>query len=324
MRKFALTFLMFLIILMQIHAMPEKETRDPSLWPEREISIICPWAVGGVADIVSRSLSPYLEKELGVTVLNTNEPGAGGNVALTNYIHSNDPYKLILAGEGGFAITPYVEDEEMKSFSYDDYIPVLKIYSSIMELTVNASLGIKTFSDLIDYGKESRLTVAVNGVTGAEAFLVRALFDELSLDYELVNYNGANLAVRAAAKGETVLSVSHQSQAKSAVEDSSIIPLLVFDSKRSQSSPFKDVPSLLELGYDTYYPNTCALFVRKGTDERIIEKLKDAYLTALSKDEIKTLYENLMIEQDPMVGSQYDRHIENVSAIVRGALDEEG
>lgn len=324
MKKTALISLFFLFMLSSLAAMPQKESADPSLWPEEEVTVICPWAVGGVADIVNRSLAPHLEKELGVPVIASNELGAGGNVALTNYLHSDDMYELILGGEGGFAISPYVEDPGVIRFTYDDFEPVINLYSSIMVLAANSKTGIDDLSGLIEYGRNNRITVAVNGVSGAEAFLVRALFDEIELEYDLINYNGANLAVRAAAKGETVLSVSHQSQAASAVEDSSLTPILVFDGKRSDSHPFESVPALSELGYDTYYPNTCALFVRKGTDAEIIGKLQKAYLSALSEEDVKALYETLMIEMDPMVGHDYDAHISNVSKIVKGALDEEG
>ena len=84
MKKSALISLFFLFMLSSLTAMPQKESADPSLWPEEEITVICPWAVGGVADIVNRSLAPHLEKELGVPVIASNELGAGGNVALTN------------------------------------------------------------------------------------------------------------------------------------------------------------------------------------------------------------------------------------------------
>ena len=65
MKKTALISLFFLFMLSSLAAMPQKESADPSLWPEEEVTVICPWAVGGVADIVNRSLAPHLEKELG-------------------------------------------------------------------------------------------------------------------------------------------------------------------------------------------------------------------------------------------------------------------
>lgn len=323
MRKIFASILLALAVSSTLFSLPQRETYDSSLWPEKEITVICPWAVGGVADIVNRTLAAYVKEELGVTVLAVNELGAGGNVALTNYALSNScPYEFILGGEGGFAIAPNIEGAEAIVFSYDDYEPVINLYSSIMVLTVSSDLGIRSFDELVSYGKDHRITVAVNGVAGAEAFLVRALFDQVALDYELVNYNGANLALRAAAKGETTVAVSHQSQALGAVEDGSLTPLIVFDDERSDNHPFEAVPSLLELGYHTYYPNTCVLLAAKGCDEQIIEKLQSAYLAAMGKKEIKDLYDSLLIEMDPMVGREYDRHIESVISIVKEAVSQ--
>ncbi len=323
MKRLSFIFISLFVAASCAFSMGGSEESDPALWPQREITVICPWAVGGVADIVNRSLAPLVQEELGVAVLATNEPGAGGNVALSNFaVSENDGYTFILGCEGPFSILPNLEDSDSIPFSYSDFENVVNYYSSIMILTANAKLGLRTIEDIREYGRENRITVAVNGVSGAEAFLIRSVLETMDLDYVLINYNGANLALAACSRGETDLAVSHQSQALSAVESGDLIPILVFDEKRTDNEPFLDVPCLAELGYRTYFPNTACLMAKKGTDPEIIEKLRTAYLKALDTDEIEELYETLLIEKDPMAGSEYDEHIERVVAIVRSTLDE--
>ncbi len=310
--------LMLLVLIMSVSVLVAKGESEANVtaWPEKEVTVICPWAVGGVADVVNRKMATFGQKYLNVPVLATNELGAGGNVALTNYLkNAPNSYNLIFGGEGGFSIAPNVDGSEAIMFKYSDYTPVINLYSAIFVMTADAKLNIKNLDDLKAYGQGKKLKVAVNGTAGAEAFLVRALFKELGLDYDLVSYNGANLALDAAAKGETQFAVSHQSQAKGNVQGGVLTPVVTFN-KDGVHNDVYDVKGVGDYGLNAYYPNTCALLVRAGTDEQIIKKIYDAYSKMLQEPEVVELYKTLMITADPMDKAQYDKHIQNVIEIV--------
>jgi Uncharacterized protein conserved in bacteria len=315
MKKFLIAVLIVCTALTSVFANGAKEA-DLSKWPEKEITVICPWAVGGVADVVNRKIATFGTQYLGVPVLATNELGAGGNVALTNYL-KNEPnsYNLIFGGEGGFSIAPNIEGSEAIQFKYDDFEPVINLYSAIFVMTADAKLGINDLDALKEYGKSHRIKVAVNGVAGAEAFLVKALFKELGIEYDLVSYNGANLALDAAAKGETQFAVSHQSQAKGSVQSGILTPVVMFNADGVKNDVY-DVKGVGQYGIKAYYPNTCCLLARKGTDPAVINKLRTAYEKMLQEPEVVELYKTLMIEANPMGKAEYDKHIQNVIDIV--------
>ncbi len=290
---------------------------DISKWPEREITVICPWAVGGVADVVNRTLATYGQEYLGVPVLATNELGAGGNVALTNYLKQGpNTYELIFGNEGCFSVTPNVAGGEAIQFTYDDFVPIINLYSAIFVMTADSTLGINDLDDLKEYGQNNRIKIAVNGVASAEAFLAMALMDNLGLEYDLVSYNGANLALDAAAKGETAFAISHQSQAAGNVEAGVLTPVVMFNEDGVDTELFKDVKGVGEYGFAEFYPNTCCLMTRKGTDPSVVEKIRNAYLEILKKPEVKDLYDELMIEINPMDAEEFKEHIDSVTAIV--------
>lgn len=316
MKKFFTVLGATIIACSMVFAQGSSET-DISKWPEKEITVICPWAVGGVADLVNRKMATYGQKYLGVPVLATNELGAGGNVALTNYLKNGpNSYNLIFGGEGGFSIAPNIEGSEAIQFKYEDFEPIINLYSAIFILTADAELDIHDLDDLKAYAQGKKLKVAVNGIAGAEAFLVRALFKELGISYDLVSYNGANLALDAAAKGETQFAVSHQSQAKGSVQGGILTPVVAFN-KDGVKNEVYDVKGVGQYGMTAYYPNTCCLFARKGTDPTIIKKVRDAYLQILEEPEVKELYKTLMITSDPMDKAAYDAHIQHVVDIVK-------
>jgi len=318
MKKVFLVLLMFFASFSVIFANGSEEIKeDAQEWPTEPITVICPWAVGGVADLVNRQAAVYGEELLNQPVLATNELGAGGNVALTNYLKNEaNTHNLIFGGEGGFSIAPNVDGKEAIMFKYDDFIPVMNMYSAIFVMTADANLNINDIDQLKEYGKSNNCKVAVNGVAGSEAFLAKALFKELGLELTLVSYNGANLALDAVAKGETDFAISHQSQAKGAVEGGLITPVTVFSKDPVSSDLFKDVKPIGAYGIKAYYPNTCFLLIRKGTSNEIVQKVRDAYLTIMQKDEVKELFKKLMIEASDWTPEEMDDHIEKVIQIV--------
>jgi tripartite-type tricarboxylate transporter receptor subunit TctC len=315
MRKIVLAVLVLLMALPFGFANGNQEA-NMDKWPGKEVTVICPWAVGGVADLVNRKMATFGQQYLGVPVLATNELGAGGNVALTNYLKNGpNSYNLIFGGEGGFSIAPNISGASAIQFTYHDFEPIINLYSAVFVMTADSRLGIRDLDGLKAYGQGRKLKVAVNGIAGAEAFLAKALAKELGLQMDLVSYNGANLALDAASKGETQFAISHQSQARGSVQAGILTPVCGFN-KDGIHNEIYDVKGVGEYGIKAYYPNTCCLFARKGTDPKVIAKIRNAYLKILEEPEVKDLYKQLMINADPMDKAAYDRHIQSVIDIV--------
>ncbi len=292
-----------------------------SSWPTGPVTVVCPWAVGGVADIVNRKTASYGVEYLGEPVLATNELGAGGNVALTNYLKQKPNSEvLILGAENAFSIAPNVDGSEALKFAYEDFEPVINLFSAVLIMTADARLNITNLEELQAYGKEHKLTIAVNGPAGTEAFLAKALFKELDIDLELVSYNGANLALDAAAKGETNLAISHQSQAKGSVEAGILNPVVVFDKSNVDNEVFGHVKGVGDYGYKGYFRNRCFLLARKGTDPAVIDAIREEYAKILQEPEVLELYKSLMIEIEPLEAESIDKHISDVVQIVKENL----
>ena len=64
-------------------------------WPTAPVTIITPWAVGGLADQINRAMSEYGKEQYGQPLLADNILGSGGAVALTEYVKeqsAKDPF----------------------------------------------------------------------------------------------------------------------------------------------------------------------------------------------------------------------------------------
>lgn len=310
-------------------------------WPSEPITVVCPWAVGGVVDMVNRKLASYGQEVFGQPVVATNDfvrdeaismsdsflqallpiLGDGGNVAFINYLNTkaNDP-NFIIGSENAFAIAPNLKNGRALPFSYQDFEPVISLCSAVFVLTASSKLDIADLESLKAYGQEKKLSVAVGGTTSIENFMVRQLMNELGLNLEVIAYNSANLALEALAKEEVHLAVSHQSQAKARVMEGSITPVVLFDEKGSDKGVFAGVKGVGEYGYTAYCKNRSFLLARKGTDPAIIKKMFDGYKTILAQESVKEWYDSMMIEVEPLDAAAINKHLAAVQALVNAHL----
>ena len=82
MKRFIMT-LALVTVVCSLFAAGKKEAATPEQWPDGAVTVICPWAVGGVADIVNRKMATYGQEMLGQPALAPNDLVAGdGSVAL--------------------------------------------------------------------------------------------------------------------------------------------------------------------------------------------------------------------------------------------------
>lgn len=310
-------------------------------WPTQPITVICPWAVGGVVDIVNRALAAYGEEVFNQPIVATNDfirqgaisvsdnflqavtplLGDGGNVAFGNYLDTkaNEPV-FIIGSENAFAVTPNTRTSRPLPFKYNDFEPVISLCSAVFVMTANARLNIVDLESLRAYGKGKTLIVAVGGTSSIEYFMLKQLFEELGLKLEIVAYNGANLAVNALMKGEVDLAVSHQSQAKHGVETGIITPVVLFDEKGSDEGVYAGVRGVGEYGYTAYCKNRSFLMARKGTNAAVIQKMYEGYKKILAQEDIQQLYKNMMIEIEPLDAIEIRKHLTEVQTMVKSHL----
>ena len=137
--------------------------------------VTCPWAPSGVAAMVSQKAAAkstdYSDK---ITLVA--EAIKGDAATVNTWVAStkaNDK-ELVFAGEGLFAITEILDPAKLQ-FSYEDFVFVENLYSSVFVLSADSSLNIQDLAGLKAYVEAGNtVSVAVNGATGSEAFLAAA------------------------------------------------------------------------------------------------------------------------------------------------------
>jgi len=212
-------------------------------YPDRPITWIVPFSAGGGADLMARTMAPYLSKELGVDLVVENRGGAGTQIGLQALLNSKpDGYTMaqISQPHASFAIAlqdaPFtVDDFAWVNFNHDD--PV--IVNTLKDKPWGDNL-----KDVIDYIKEHPGEIAM-GVTQMSGNHMTAVYlaKKFDLDVIIVPYEGGGPG-RAALIGGHVDLYWANALSNYAIADQSIA-LAVGGSKRNMLWP--DTPTFDEL-----------------------------------------------------------------------------
>ena len=90
--------------------------RSAQSFPERNITLVNPYAAGGPADLLARTVAEGMSEALGKPVVVENRAGAGTAIGARSVAIANpDGYTLFIGGSPSHVITPAL----MKDANYD-------------------------------------------------------------------------------------------------------------------------------------------------------------------------------------------------------------
>jgi tripartite-type tricarboxylate transporter receptor subunit TctC len=241
-------------------------------YPSKPVRVIASSAAGGISDIFMRTLGEELHKRWGQPIVIENRAGGGMNIGgracaeappdgYTICIMSNEvvTYNQLLYRNVGF-------DAE-KSIA-----PVSNLFFLTQGLAVNASLKVKTLTDLAALSKAKPGTLSYSAPAVPLALFMDNFNKEHGTDLVRVPFKGGGDAVNNVLSGATPITFLGVGNLISYLQ-SGMMTALVLDG--GQRSPlFPDIPTLREIGYRgpltrSYF----GLFAPMGTQPAIIAKI---------------------------------------------------
>ena len=259
-------------------------------FPDRPVHLIIPYGPGGIVDFAGRVLAQKIGDALGQTVVPENKPGAGGIVGVDYVAHAApDGYSMALM-DPGIVANPTLQ----KSMPYDifkDLVTLSVVSSSPEVLVVAPQLGIKTYAELVAYGKANpgKLNYASAGVgttphLAAEMWKLRTGIDAVHVPYKGIGGSFTDMM-----SNKIQMSFSSIAGALPFTSDNRIVPLATTGTTRSAVYP--DLPTVAEAGLPGYSVDLwLALYGTAGTPPAVQAKLNSAINKALQDGELKTSF----------------------------------
>src|SRR6202012_3863510 len=167
-----------------------------AIYPERGLRIVVPFAPGGGTDVVARTLAQEMAKDLRVSVIIENRPGAGtivGTQAVA--VSSADGYTLLM-GTFANAVNPSL-NAKLPYDPHKDFAPVALVARSFNVVVVNPQSPIKSIADFIaaSNADPDKLSYGTFGI-GTSAHLAGELFKNMAkANLATIHYKGSGPAI---------------------------------------------------------------------------------------------------------------------------------
>ena len=127
--------------------------------PDKPVRLLIPFAPGGGADALSRTITPKLQDALGQPWVNDNRGGAGGNIAAEIVVRANpDGQTVLFALSGVITVNPL-----MYKLPFDpvkDLIPVTMLNAGQYMLVLHPSVKAESLNEFIRLAKSKSTTLS--------------------------------------------------------------------------------------------------------------------------------------------------------------------
>lgn len=244
-------------------------------YPTHDITLTVQAAPGGGSDLASRTIAKVLEKELGVSIVVENRPGASGSLAV-KYVSGLKPDGYHI----GF--TP-VELAMFDHLGYDVPPDSVELLGEIMNqpgtIAVSADSPYKSLQDLMTAAKTKKITVSNSGAGSSWEAATKILGQLGDVNFTLVPFDGGAPAVTAAMGGKVDAVVAGAGETHAGVESGKLRVLAIFSPE--PHPVFKDIPTAKSQGYDIDFGSWGGLYSPKGLPDNVKTTLEDAIAKAV-------------------------------------------
>lgn len=267
---------------------PTKPAAAQADFPQKgkSLTIVIPFAAGGGSDLLIRTLSPLLEKDLGIPVVIVNKPGAATQVGTTDVVKSKpDGYTV---GVATLITTPvtYMDAERKATYSRKDILPLVNLVVEDMVLTVKKDSPYKDIKDLVTAAKgtPAKVKIGTTGLMGIGHLTALQLQQEAGVQFGYVHFDGAGPAMTALLGDNIDATSTGAGTVLGQVKGGTLKVLGYLDSQ--QSKFFPEIKPIDAQGYKVVVPAAYGIIAPAGMPQGVVDVLTRSFKTALENQDV--------------------------------------
>jgi tripartite-type tricarboxylate transporter receptor subunit TctC len=268
-------------------------------YPTRPVTVIVPFAAGGVTDIVARIVGERMKTALGQSVIIENVSGAGGTIGVTRLFRAAPDGYTLVVGQW----TSHVGAGAMYPVTFDylnDFEPVSMLSVAPLWIVGRSNLPAKDLRELIAWLKANpdKASAATTGL-GSGIHMCLVYFQNMTgTRFPLAPYRGAAPLMQDMLAGQIDLSCPEAGQTLPQYRAGNIKAYAVLTQKRWFAAP--DVPTIDEAGVPgLHFPFWHAIWAPKGTPKDVIARLNAAVVETLADPGVRQRFNELGHEIAP-------------------------
>lgn len=234
---------------------PEATTPDDGAWaPEKNITMIVPFSVGGGSDLFARAVASGLEEvRPGINVTVENREGGSGTIGYSYFLEQKGNPHFLLPTETGLISGPARNKELL--YDWQSFTMLGMLVDDVNWIVANSDSGWTTFDEFVKEAKKASaagkpLTVGLPSSDGTEAVPTKHLLNQLGIDVEPVVFDGGGETIPALLSGDIDVMVANAGEITGQIEAGDFVPLIGYGETTIDEGKFKGVPTTGTLGYD--------------------------------------------------------------------------
>lgn len=219
-------------------------------YPNKTITLVAPYAVGGDSDFSGRNLSVVASKLLGQSVIVTNIVGASGTIGSQRVrTAAPDGYTLLVSRGGSQAITPALDSST--PYKWNDFTFISLLDFNPVVCVVKPDAPYKTMKDLIDTirANPGKLNYASAGPGTTQHLAVEVILSQIGLPSTaamMIPYKGGGEATTALLGGQVQFICNNLTTMVGQIKGGAMRALVTSTPNRLKEFP--DVPTAREMG----------------------------------------------------------------------------
>ena len=256
-------------------------------FPERAITLLVPFAPGGIADLTARAVAEHMARTLGVAVVVENRPSAGSIVASQAVATARPDGHTLLLMSNANAVSVGL----FRRLPYDplrDFAPVSTLGFFDLGIFAPAGSRFATLADALAWARANPGRLNVGTIApGSTQHLAAKLFEtEARIDALVVPYKGSPAVLTALRAGEVDLAFEVTGPMLPQVAAGAVKALAVTAAQRNPALP--EVPTVQQAGVPGYdVASWNAIAAPAGTPAEVVALLNRAVREAVGSPAVR-------------------------------------
>ena len=287
----------------------------------KPITLIVPYAPGGVTDTGARLMAAGLEKELGTPVTVVNKPGAASQVGLTELARAApDGYTL------SYAVLPTVITHSTVpgrdvAYTQKSFQPIAMHHYVPQVLAVRADGPYRTLKDLVDAARARPETISISdsGLMAVPHTQVLLLQKAAGVRFTSVHYSGGAPSINALLGGHVDALAGATADALPHKASGTFRVLAIAADQPDASMP--EVPTMRSLGYDVVAASWTGIVAPAGTPQPVVDALTRAARNVIDSPEHQAKLRELALAPRYLDPAAYAQLWTDIEARMRPILE---
>jgi tripartite-type tricarboxylate transporter receptor subunit TctC len=292
-------------------------------YPSKPITVVVPFAPGGISDITMRPLAPAMSRVLGQNLVIENRPGAGGGVGMAYFARQKPDGYTIMMALSSISTIPVAEQVSGRQPSYQltQFAPIALVSADPTVLLVPADSPYKTVADLIDDAKKrpGQISYSTSGLYGTTHVAMEMVLQATGARMNAIPYQSGGQAMNALLANQVNVTIQSPGVAIPHIRGGKVRAIAGWGAERIAALP--EVPTLKESGIDAEFYIWSGLFAPAGTPPEVMARLRAAAKEAVQDEGFRRAMGGMATPiqylDAPEFAQFWDRDAKRLDAVVR-------